>query len=88
MQMAVTGLFCLAWAAWDATHAGAGNGNYSLRAWRDPVRLAALIWPALGPWGLGTYLQARQLCFRPDSQTLSLAACCRALGFIACIALA
>ena len=79
LQMAVTGLFCLAWAAWDATHSGASNGNYSLQAWRDPIRLAALLWPAIGPWGLGTYLQASSLWLVFHS-SVSQAACGQPLG--------
>lgn len=56
-QMGVTGLLCTAWAAWDATHSHAGNANYQIASWQDPVRCAALLWPAVGPWGLGTFLQ-------------------------------
>ena len=56
-QMGVTGLLSLAWALWDASHAHHGNVNYRLGSWQDLERCAALLWPAVGPWGLGTFLQ-------------------------------
>lgn len=74
-QMSVNALLCCGWAVAEQLQRPAGLDVPLLgQAWHDIWRWAALLWPAIGPWGLGTILQsAGQRSVSPSRTQIILA---------------
>lgn len=57
-QMTVNALLCSLWYAYSqVSQTGSLLPSWEAQEWGDPWRFVALLWPAIGPWGLGTVLQ-------------------------------